>query len=346
MNPAELPDCGYSGMTAHAAALLRSGGVVAFPTETVYGLGADAENDEAVCRVFSIKGRPADHPLIVHLADLSSIDRWAREVPDAALRLAERFWPGPLTIVLQRSSRVSDLVTGSLDTVAIRVPAHPVAQELLREFGGGIAAPSANRFGRISPTCVRHVREELGTAPDLVLDGGDCLVGLESTIISLEGDRPILLRPGGISLAELNQVVGEEVVFLRQPDWSQRAPGSHASHYAPLTPAFVVSVVELPAVVRCEAECGYKVAILCFSETVPPVCPSAKCLLMPDDPVGYARELYSALRRLDAAGYDRILIEAPPESEPWRAVRDRIQRATSRNILERPLSDKGEESEY
>jgi L-threonylcarbamoyladenylate synthase len=333
-------------MTAHAAGLLRAGGVVAFPTETVYGLGADAENDEAVLRVFNIKGRPSDHPLIVHLADLSSIDRWAREVPDAALRLAERFWPGPLTIILQRSSLVSDLVTGGLDTVAIRVPAHPQAQDLLREFGGGIAAPSANRYGRISPTCARHVREELGSAPDLVLDGGDCLVGLESTIISLAGDRPVLLRPGGISIAELNEVVGEEVVLLRHPDRSLRAPGSHASHYAPLTPAFAAAVDELPTVVRRQAESGYNVAMLCFSETVPAACRSARCLLMPSDPVGYARALYSALRLLDAAGYDKILIETPPESEPWRAVRDRIQRATSRNSMERSLNDIGEENEY
>ena len=318
MNSAELSGCGDSGMTAHAAALLRAGGVVAFPTETVYGLGADAENDEAVRRVFRIKGRPADHPLIIHLADLSSIDRWAREVPDTALRLGERFWPGPLTIVLKRSSRVSDLVTGGLDTVAIRVPAHPQAQELLREFGGGIAAPSANRFGRISPTCARHVREELGSLPDLILDGGDCLVGLESTIISLAGDRPTLLRPGGISVTELNEVAGVEVVFLRQPDRSQRAPGSHASHYAPLTPAFVVAVDDLPVVVRRQAGSGSNVAILCFSETVPAACPTAKCLLMPNEPVGYAHALYSALRLLDAAGYDKILIEAPPESEPWR----------------------------
>jgi L-threonylcarbamoyladenylate synthase len=335
VNSAESFAAGDSGMTARAADLLRAGGVVAFPTETVYGLGADAENDAAVRRVFSIKGRPADHPLIVHLADLSSIDRWAREVPDTALRLGERFWPGPLTIVLQRSPRVSDLVTGGLDTVAIRVPAHPQAQELLREFGGGIAAPSANRFGRISSTCARHVREELGSAPDLILDGGDCLVGLESTIISLTGDRPTLLRPGGISIAELSEATGVEIAFLQQPDRSQRAPGSHASHYAPLTPAFAVAVDELPAVVSRQAGSGDKVAILCFSETVPAACPSAKCLLLSSDPVDYAHALYSALRRLDAASYDKILIESPPESEPWRAVRDRIQRATIPNSVEK-----------
>jgi L-threonylcarbamoyladenylate synthase len=312
----------------YAADLLRAGGVVAFPTETVYGLGADAENDEALRRIFSIKRRPVDHPLIVHLADMSLIDRWARAVPDSAVRLAERFWPGPLTIVLQRSSRVSVLVTGGLDTVGIRVPAHPVAQALLREFGGGIAAPSANRFGRISPTRVEHVQEELGAAPDLVIDGGSCQVGIESTIISLAGERPILLRTGGISIAELKEIVGEEIILPRQADPAQRSPGSHASHYAPQTPAFVVSMDELPAIVRCQVKAGYNVVILCFTETVSDACSSAECLLMPGDPDTYARVLYAILRLFDAACYDVILIEALPETEPWRAVRDRIRRAT------------------
>lgn len=332
MNSAELPGRADHGAVAHAAALLRDGGVVAFPTETVYGLGADADNSAAVRRIFSIKGRPVDHPLIVHLANANMIDRWAREVPDTALLLAERFWPGPLTIVLRRTSKVSDLVTGGLDTVGIRVPAHPVAQALLRAFQGGIAAPSANRFGRISPTCAGHVREELGSAPDLILDGGDCQVGLESTIISLAGDRPILLRPGGISLTELRDVVGEEVALLKQPDLSLRAPGSHASHYSPLTPASVVSTEDLPTVAGCQAEAGHNIAILCLTETVPKICPAAKCLLMPDEPSAYGRLLYASLRRLDSGTFNRILIEAPPDTEPWRAVNDRLQRASHRHF--------------
>ena len=241
---------------ASAASLLRNGGVVAFPTETVYGLGAAAENNEAVRRIFSIKGRPADHPLIVHLADAGMIGRWAREIPDAAFRLAEYFWPGPLTIVLRRSASVSDLVTGGLDTVGIGCPAHPVSRALLREFGGGVAAPSANRFGRISPTCADHVRDELGSAPDLILDGGDCQVGLESTIISLVDDRPVLLRPGGISLPELCEALGREVAHPGQPDPALRAPGCHASHYAPLTPSFIISAVNLPAVLQGSAPPG------------------------------------------------------------------------------------------
>jgi len=326
-----------------AADLLQAGGVVAFPTETVYGLGADAENDEAVRRIFSIKGRPVDHPLIVHLAEMSLINRWARAVPDSALRLAECFWPGPLTIVLQRSSRVSDLVTGGLDTVGIRVPAHPVAQALLREFGGGIAAPSANRFGRISPTRAEHVQEELGAAPDLILDGGNCQVGIESTIISLAAERPILLRPGGISIAELEEVLGDEIILLRQADPAQRSPGSHASHYAPQTPAFVVSMDELPTIFRCQVKAGYNVAILCFTETASEACSSLGCVLMPKDPDNYARVIYTILRLLDAADYDVILIEALPETEPWRAVRDRIQRAAQ--LHDKKRTSKGENYE-
>ena len=301
--------------------------MVAFPTETVYGLGADAENDEAVRRIFSIKGRPADHPLIVHLADLSQIDRWARHAPEAAMRLAERFWPGPLTIILRRSRRVSDLVTGGLDTVGVRAPAHPVAQALLREFGGGIAAPSANRFGRISPTHAEHVRAELGTGPDLILDGGDCQVGIESTIISLAGERPLLLRPGAIGPGELSETISAEVVIPEMPDSAQRAPGCHASHYAPVTPARVVSAAIIPAEIRRLNNGGQRVALLCFSDATNDACPVTEYSYMPGDPVGYGRALYASLRRVDAVGFDVILIEAPPDSEPWRAVRDRLQRA-------------------
>ncbi len=312
---------------SNAASLLRDGGVVAFPTETVYGLGADAANEQAVSRIFSIKGRPADHPLIVHLADAGRIGQWAREIPADAFRMAECFWPGPLTIVLRRSSLVSDLVTGGLHTVGIRVPAHPVAQTMLREFGGGVAAPSANRFGRISPTCADHVRDELGSAPDLILDGGDCQVGLESTIISLVDDCPILLRPGGISLHELCEALGREVALPGQPDPALRAPGCHASHYAPLTPAFIITAARLSALLQGSGDAGQSVAILCHTKTVTDLYPATRCLLLPNDPIGYGQALYASLRRLDAAGYGRILIEAAPETEPWRAVRDRLRRA-------------------
>lgn len=333
MNPGALSYINRSSVLFQASILLRSGGVVAFPTETVYGLGADAENDDAVRRIFSIKGRPPDHPLIVHLADLSQVDRWARHVPDAAMRLAERFWPGPLTIILRRSRRVSDLVTGGLDTVGLRAPAHPVAQALLREFGGGIAAPSANRFGRISPTRAGHVRAELGAGPDLILDGGDCQVGLESTIVSLAGEQPLLLRPGAIGPEELSETIGAEVVIPEMPDSAQRAPGCHASHYAPVTPARVVSKAIIPAEIVRLNNSGQRVALLCMSNIDHESCHVAECSLMPLDSTGYGRILYSSLRRVDAAGFDLILIEAPPDSEPWRAVRDRLQRAACHGAL-------------
>lgn len=312
---------------SHAASLLHDGGVVAFPTETVYGLGADAANKQAVRRIFSIKGRPADHPLIVHLADAGMMERWARDIPDAAFRLAERFWPGPLTIVFRRTPFVEKLVTGGLDTVGIRVPAHPVAQALLREFGGGVAAPSANRFGRISPTCADHVSEELGSTPDLILDGGDCRVGLESTIISMVDDYPILLRPGGISLPELCETLGREVVCPGQPEPELRAPGCHASHYAPQTTSFILSATQLADVLRKAGDGGQRTAILCHTKAVTNLCPASRCITLPDDPHGYGQALYASLRRLDCGGYERIIIEAPPETEPWRAVRDRLQRA-------------------
>ena len=316
-----------SSAISYAASLLRGGGVVAFPTETVYGLGADAANEQAVHRIFSIKGRPADHPLIVHLADAGRIGQWAREIPADAFRLAERFWPGPLTIVLRRSATVPDLVSGGLDTVGIRVPAHPVAHHLLREFGSGIAAPSANRFGRISPTCADHVRDELGLTPDLILDGRDCQVGLESTIISLADKCPILLRPGTISLSELCEALGRGVVLPGQPNPAQRAPGCLASHYAPLTPSFIISIAHLSAKLQGSGDAGQSIAILCHTRTVTDLYPATRCLLLPNDPVGYGQALYASLRRLDAGGFDRILIEAVPETEPWLAVRDRLCRA-------------------
>src|SRR5947207_5296477 len=178
-----------------AAAILRSGGLVAFPTETVYGLGADADNEAAVRKIFAAKGRPADHPVIVHLAEMMQMVEWSGQIPKEAWRLAETYWPGPLTLILPRLPRAKDVVTGGLDTVGLRVPSHPVAQSLLRKFGGAIAAPSANRFGHVSPTRAEHVRQELAGRVDLILDGGDCEVGLESTIVDLSADEPVILRP-------------------------------------------------------------------------------------------------------------------------------------------------------
>src|SRR3984885_8468162 len=230
-----------------AVQALRDGDLVSFPTETVYGLGANAQSPTAVRKIFEAKGRPMTHPVIVHLDSARFLHRWVREVPDAAARLAERFWPGPLTMVLPRAHNVHDILTGGQDTVAVRVPSHTMAQQLLTAFGGGIAAPSANRYGRLSPTRAEHVREEFGTEVRVVLDGGDCRLGLESTIVACLDGKVQLLRPGSITLSQLERVVGE--VVTETSAQSPRVPGSSGAHYAPNTPLSVVSSGELEGLV-------------------------------------------------------------------------------------------------
>jgi L-threonylcarbamoyladenylate synthase len=304
-----------------AAEVLKRGGLVAFPTETVYGLGADASSREAMARLYAVKGRPADHPVIVHFADAESAFAWAREVPPGARSLAKAFWPGPLTLVLKRSAKAKDFVTGGQDTIGLRVPGHPVAQELLRAFGGGIAAPSANRFGRVSPTTAAHVRADLGSDVELVLDGGPSEVGIESTIVDLSGPRPVLLRPGRITRQELEKVLGALVEGKREN--SPRHSGGLERHYAPKTPARLVPPHELDREI---ARLRDKVAVLAFSRPDERV---EYWLRMPREPQGYAHRLYAALRELDGAGCESILIEAPPDTPEWAGVRDRLARATS-----------------
>src|SRR6478752_2577666 len=216
-----------------AVQALRDDELVAFPTETVYGLGANAQNPAAVAKIFEAKGRPKTHPVIVHLDTPRFLHRWVSEVPEVATKLAEKFWPGPLTMVMKRGPNVHDIVTGGQDTVAIRVPSHPMAQQLLTAFGGGIAAPSANKYGRLSPTRPEHVRDELGDSVKVVLDGGESQIGLESTIVSFEGQNVRLLRPGGVTSAQIRQVVGELLIGANVE--SPRVPGSTPSHYAPTT---------------------------------------------------------------------------------------------------------------
>jgi L-threonylcarbamoyladenylate synthase len=304
-----------------AAEILKRGGLVGFPTETVYGLGADASSRAAVARLYAAKRRPADHPVIVHFADAESAFAWARDVPDGARKLAAKFWPGPLTMILKRSSLAGDFVTGGQDTIGLRVPAHPVAQALLRGFGGGIAAPSANRFGAVSPTTAAHVRADLGADVDLVLDGGPSEVGIESTIVDLSGGAPVLLRPGRITRPELEQVLGAPVSERRAD--SPRHSGGLERHYAPKTPARLVPPHELDREI---ARLKDKVAVLAFSR------PDERVdfwLRLPREPLGYAQRLYAALRELDGAGCEAILIEAPPETPEWAGVRDRLVRATT-----------------
>jgi L-threonylcarbamoyladenylate synthase len=303
-----------------AAEILKRGGLVAFPTETVYGLGADASSREAVTRLYAAKRRPLDHPVIVHFADAQTAFTWAREVPDAAKKLAQRFWPGPLTMILKRSGKAKDFVTGGQDTVGLRVPGHPVAHELLAAFGGGIAAPSANRFGRVSPTTAAHVRADLGKDVELVLDGGPSEVGIESTIVDLSGAQPVLLRPGRISRQELEEALGTMVAERRED--SPRHPGGLERHYAPKTPAKLVAPHELDREI---ARLRERTAVLAFSRPDERV---GFWLRMPREPQAYAHRLYAALRELDEAQCESILIEAPPETPEWAGVRDRLLRAT------------------
>lgn len=313
---------------ARAAEILGRGGLVAFPTETVYGLGADAGNEAAVRRIFSAKQRPADHPLIVHLPDASHLPRWAAAVPQTAARLAAAFWPGPLTLVLKRAAGVLDAVTGGQDTVGLRVPFHPLALDLLRAFGGGIAAPSANRFGRLSPTAVTHVLAELGDDVDLILDGGQCAVGIESTIVDVSGALPRLLRPGAIGLAALAEVIGREP--LPAGTDAPRAPGRLAAHYAPRTTMVLVEAGGLAEAVRSHTQSGRRVAV--FARQPLPPSSGVIAARAPESAAAYARVLYRALRELDEAGADLLLVEGVPEGPEWLAVQDRLARAACQDL--------------
>jgi L-threonylcarbamoyladenylate synthase len=313
---------------ALAAQRLRAGELVAFPTETVYGLGADAGNPNAVHRIFAAKGRPSDHPVIVHLGRVEQVERWAREFPDGARKLAAVFWPGPLTLILPRAAHVGEAITGGQGSVGLRMPAHPVAKALLAAFaalgGTGIAAPSANRFGHVSPTTARHVEDDLGGAVAMILDGGACEVGIESTIVAFTDGTPVLLRPGGVGVDELARVLG------RAPDVpgaeAPRAPGTLASHYAPHAPAQLVAPGDLIREVTARVAKRERVAVLARTVARPAGFGGAWI----DAPAGapsYAHDLYANLRALDAPGTTAILVEAVPGDAAWLAVRDRLARA-------------------
>ncbi|ARU30777.1 threonylcarbamoyl-AMP synthase [Sulfuriferula sp. AH1] len=311
-----------------AAELLRAGGTVAFPTETVYGLGADAANPLALHRVFEAKGRPADHPLIVHIADASNLSEWAQDIPDAAWRLAAAFWPGPLTLILRRHDQVLNEVTGGQDTVGLRVPDHPVAAALLHAFGGGVAAPSANRFGRVSPTTAQHVRDELGAQVGIVLDGGTCRVGVESTIVSLAHGKAVLLRPGGLSVAAIEDVLQQKITSTQATGREVRAPGALSAHYAPATPLELHPADALWQRVHQLSAQGRKVIVLGLGDASGSDISGGGFAYfpMPGFADEYARVLYATLHRFDRAGFDYLLAEAPPDTQPWLAVRDRLQR--------------------
>jgi L-threonylcarbamoyladenylate synthase len=309
-----------------AVQALRDGDLVAFPTETVYGLGANAQNPAAVRKIFEAKGRPRAHPVIVHIDSPRYLHRWVREVPDAAARLAERFWPGPLTMVLARALQVHDIITGGQDTVAVRVPSHPMAQQLLNAFGGGIAAPSANRYGRLSPTRAEHVREELGDRVRVVLDGGESQVGLESTIVSCDGETVRLLRPGAVTATQIRSVVGELMIGATRD--SPRVPGSHAAHYAPVTPMMIVPADDIDHRASMLSEGGKRVAVL--AQRLPLRAHKYVTWINAGRrPEVYAHDLYANLRTLDKAGCQHILVQDVPEDEKWDAVRDRLMRGAA-----------------
>lgn len=317
-----------------AVNILQSGGLVAFPTETVYGLGADARNEAALAHIFSAKGRPKDHPLIVHIGEIEQLSDWAREIPDAAFSLAQVFWPGPLTLILKKQDWVLDLLTAGQTTIGLRMPKHPMAQALLKAFGSGIAAPSANQFTHISPTSALAVKEELGEKVDLILDGGACEVGLESTILDLSREHPIILRPGMITAAEIETVLEEKVLSKDTHFSPTRAPGRHHLHYAPSTPTELLASAELLAFLKLAEPADLPLAVLAhsdFSEKLPShLQHSILWKNMPSNAKDYARTLYHSLRMLDNQQLKRIMIEAVPEHTTWEAVKDRLVKASGR----------------
>lgn len=322
---------------AAAARWLATGGVVALPTETVYGLGADATSRDAVAAIFRLKGRPADHPLIVHVAAGTDLAPWVVAIPDVARRLMAAFWPGPLTLILARTDRVPAGVTGGQPTVGLRCPDHPLAQALLAAFAqlgsGLVAAPSANRFGHVSPTTAQHVRDEFGAAVGPVihlLDGGPCRVGIESTIVDVTGGEPLLLRPGAIGADALAAVAGMPVAMPGPGRSVPRAPGMLAAHYAPRTPLRLVAGSELAAVVGQHRPVGERVAVLALSGD--PCRAGVEWQQAPADPVAYAQALYAHLRALDSRGAAVILVEQPPPEPAWLAVLDRLGRAAAGSL--------------
>jgi L-threonylcarbamoyladenylate synthase len=328
-----------------AAARLEAGELVAFPTETVYGLGADAENPAAVAAIYAAKGRPQDHPVIVHVAPGADLDYWAADVPDEARLLAAAFWPGPLTMIVRRNAHIPDAVSGGQDTVGIRCPSHPVAMALLAAFKGGkggVAAPSANKFGNVSPTTAQHVRDEFDDECNdgvmTVLDGGASQVGIESTIVDLSRlatHGPVLLRPGHIGAAQIAAVIG---TLPAAPDAAApRASGTLESHYAPKAPVAQAETARLAGIVTTLSARGRRIALVHYS---PLLSQAAALHPLPAHPAGYAQGLYAALRAMDAANVDLILVETPPQTEDWLGINDRLRRAThgSTGTLDRFLT--------
>ncbi|MBX9949481.1 MAG: threonylcarbamoyl-AMP synthase [Candidatus Obscuribacterales bacterium] len=330
-----------------AATLLKAGQLVAFPTETVYGLGCDATNLEALARLYRVKGRPGNHPVIVHLSCVEQLKDWADNVPPEAMALAKKFWPGPMTLILKKSAKVPSEVSGGQDTVGLRIPSHPLALALLKEFNSGIAAPSANRHGRISPTTAEHVKSELGDLVAKVLDGGSCSVGIESTIVDLSSEKPRILRPGMITLQEIEKTLQEakeekQSAAKAKPSKKAksgspadhasnvlpRAPGTLSSHYAPATGLKLFAHHNLPRAIATSESLMMKISVMAFSDPI-----ASKSVItwkqLSEDPAQCARQLYAFMRELDTSGADYIVVEEPPELPEWMGILDRLRRAAN-----------------
>jgi len=347
-----------------AADMLHQGRLVAFPTETVYGLGADASSQYALKRLYQVKGRPTDHPVIVHLAGVTELANWAKDIPPIAYKLAEAFWPGPMTLILPKADHVSLLVTGGQLSIGLRVPSHPVALRLLQAFGGGVAAPSANRFGRLSPTTADAVTDSLGSDVDMVLDGGPCEVGIESTIISLIGDVPAISRPGMIDREKIEAVLGFPVqacavahghsstardvtaggaaidVQTNSIGAAIRVPGALPSHYAPHTPMAVTTGDILIELFAEGMAIGRSQGVIAFADTVEimqknfgekfySAFPCEAFIVAPENAEAYAQMLYDSLRKMDQLALHKILVEAVPTGAAWDGLRDRLARASA-----------------
>ncbi|HWZ82607.1 MAG TPA: L-threonylcarbamoyladenylate synthase [Terriglobales bacterium] len=305
----------------HAAQLLRAGRLVAFPTETVYGLGANALDPEAVARIYEVKGRPATSPLIVHVASVEMAKSLVTNWPDQAERLAQKFWPGPLTLVLEKRPAISPIVTAGLTTVGLRMPNHPVALALIQVAGVPLAAPSANRFTQLSPTTADHVRQSLGGDVDFILDGGPCEVGIESTVLSLAGPQAVLLRPGGISRSEIESIIGPMTTATETPEGAHPAPGMHPRHYSPRTRLLLVKNGEVPS----------QGSGIYLQHQHPPSRADIEVIViaMPATATGYAAALYDKLHQADTHAPDWIAVDCPPHTPDWEAVHDRLTRASS-----------------
>jgi len=311
---------------AIALSVLKAGGLVGLPTETVYGLAADAKNETAVCKIFTAKGRPADHPLIVHIGREEEVHTWAIDIHPAAFKLMQAFWPGPLTLILPKHPNVSKLITGGQDSIGIRMPRHPLALQLLQAFGSGVVAPSANQFGHISPTRPEDVAEELQERVDFILPGGPTEIGIESTIVDARKPPFTLLRQGMITPRMLAEVLGEEVQLKARAS-KLRVSGNLPSHYAPYTPLVLLTTAELEAFIKAPLKAA--AIILSYSKIELP--PSFRPIAMPKSPEAYAHELYARLRQADHEQAELILVEQPPSGGLWEAIHDRLQRAAAKN---------------